>query len=131
MLLDEVAERELTGEHREDVVARDELEIIDDRDVARIRHRDRERAAVALEGQVQLLRREIVLDQLDDPLVDLEPREVDRGHPVLTGDQTGELVLVDVAELHEAVTEPHAALRLLLERTRELLFGDEPFPDES
>ncbi len=63
VLLDEVAERELPGEHREDVVARDELQVIDDRDVARIGHRDGERATVALERQDQVLRREVVRDR--------------------------------------------------------------------
>ena len=33
-------------------------------------------------------------------------------------------------ELDETVADPHAALRLLLERARELLLGDEPLADE-
>jgi hypothetical protein len=49
---------------------------------------------------------------------------------MLARDEPGQLVLIDVPELDETVAEPHSALRLLLERTRELLFVDEPFSDE-
>ena len=62
--------------------------------------------------------------------IDLEPREVDGRHPVLPGEQLGQLVFIEEAKLHQAVAEPHAALRLLLEGARELLLGDEPLAEE-
>src|SRR5215211_2917655 len=130
MPLDEVAEREFPGENRVDVVTRDELEIVDDRDVARIGHRDGERATVAFERQDQMLRREIARDELDDPRIHLESREVDRRHTVLSRDELRELVLVDVPQLDQTVAEPVAALRLLLQGARELLLRDGSFADE-
>ena len=49
---------------------------------------------------------------------------------MLSRDDLRELVLVDVAQLDETVSEPVAALCLLLQRPRELLFRDESFADE-
>ena len=84
VLLDEVAERELAGEHREDVVARDELEVLEDR-------RGCVGSAIAtvsvrpsrLSGRTRCFVARSVGTSFDDARIDLEPREVDRRHPVL------------------------------------------------
>ena len=83
---------------------------------ARVGHRDGERAAVALERKDEVLRRELGRDELDDPRIDLEPRQVDGRHAMLPRDELRELGLLDEAELHEVVAEARAALLLLLQR---------------
>ena len=50
-----VAQRELARDDREDVVARDELEVLEHAEVRRVGHRDGERAALALERQDEVL----------------------------------------------------------------------------
>ena len=129
-LLDGALERELSPDDREDVVARDELEVVEDAEVRRVRHGDGERAAVALEGEDEMLDREVGRDQLGDARVDLELGEVDRGHLVLPRQHLGELGLLDEAELDQVVADAGAALALLLERLVQLLARDEPLADE-
>src|SRR5690349_17168926 len=49
---------------------------------------------------------------------------------MLASHELRQLILVDVAELHQAVAEAVAALRLFLERFGELLLRDEPITNE-
>ncbi len=60
--LEDVPDGELPGDDREDVVARDELEVVDDREVRRVGHGDGQGAPVALEREDEILRREIGRD---------------------------------------------------------------------
>ena len=129
-LLDRALERELAADDREDVVARDELQVLEDAEVRRVRHGDGERAAVALEGEDEVLDRQVGGDQLGDARVDLELRQVDRRHLVLPRQHLRELGLLDEAELDEVVADAGAVLLLLLERLVELLARDEPLADE-
>src|SRR2546425_6181959 len=72
ILVDRVPERVLPGDHREYVAARDELDVLDRRDVVRVRDRDREGPSLALEGQDGVLDGDVGGEQLDDLRVDLE-----------------------------------------------------------
>jgi len=85
-LLDRVAERELARDDRRDVVARDELEVINDPHVRRIGDGDGQRPAIALERQDEIFYGEIRRDQLGDLRIDLELGQVDRRHSVLAGE---------------------------------------------
>ena len=60
------------GDHRLDVVARHELDVVHGEDVGRIGHRDRQRRAGAAERDDLVLLRGLGRDQLDDRRVDVE-----------------------------------------------------------
>ena len=77
-----------------------------------------------------MLRRELGRDQLRDAGIDLELREVDRGHAILARQHLGELGLLNEAELDQVVADASTVLPLLLERLVELLPGDEPLTHE-
>jgi hypothetical protein len=97
LLLDDRAERRFSAEHREDVVARDELEVLEDLLVRRVRDRHREHPPLALERQDRVLHCKIRRHQAQDFLVDLELGEVDGRHLVRLGDDLGELDFLDRA----------------------------------
>jgi hypothetical protein len=61
-----LAQRVLADDDRLDVVARDELQVVDGARVRRVRHRDRQHAADAAQRQHQVLQRLLRRDQLDD-----------------------------------------------------------------
>ena len=130
VLVDGVAERVLPGDDREDVVARDELEVVDDAEVRRVGHRDRQRATLALEREHQMALGELGGDELRDARVDFEVGEVHRRHAVLPGEHASKLDLVHEAQLHEVVAYAVAAGLLLLQRLLERLLIDEPLFDE-
>src|SRR5207248_6685292 len=62
--------------------------------------------------------------------IDLEAREIDGGHLVLPRQHFRQFVFFDETELDEVVSDPRAALLLLLEGARELLARDKPLTDE-
>jgi hypothetical protein len=130
VLLDEGAERELARDDRIDVVAGDELEVVDDAGVARVDDGHGERAPLALEREHRVLHRQLGGDELEHARVDLEARQVDGGQAVLPGERLGELDLGDEAELDQTVAQAPAGLLLLREGARELLARDEPLADE-
>ena len=129
-LVDRGLDRELPADDGEDVVARDELEILEHAEVRRIGHRDGERASVPLEREDEMLHREVGRDELGDARIDLEPRQIHRRHLVLPGEDLRELGLLNEAELDEVVADARSALLLLLERLVELLARDELLADE-
>ncbi len=117
--------------NRIDVVARDELEVLDHAEIRRIRDGDRECPPVALERQHEALGREIRRDQLEDLGVDLELREVDGRHPVLPGQHLRHLDFLDVPELDEVVVDGAAVLLLLTLGRGKLVTRDLAVPDKS
>jgi hypothetical protein len=68
-----------------------------------------------------VLDRHFLGDQLDDLDVHFEVGEVDRGQSVLLGDEVGELVLLQIAELGDLVAEASAVRARLLAGALELL----------
>ena len=131
VLLDRRAHRVLTGQHRNDVVAGDELEIVDHRHGGRIGNRHRQLSPVALEGQNSMLGRQLRRDQLEEARVDLEARQVDGRHTVLTGEHAYDFRFRHEAHLDDG--QPDALARrggLLLQRLCQLLTSQQPLFDE-
>ena len=128
--LEDIADRELTRDDREDVVAGDELHVLDDTHIRRVGHRHRQRAAVALEREHEILERHLAGDQLRDLWIHRELGEIHSGHLVLPRQHLGQLGLGDEAELHQIVPDARTVLLLLLERLVELLLGDQPLTHE-
>jgi hypothetical protein len=129
-LLDDALEREFSPDDGEDVVARDELEVVQDAEVGRIGHGHGEGATVALEREDEILDRDVGRDQLRDAGVDLELGEVHRRHLVLPGEHLRELGFLDETELDEVIADPGSALPLLLKGLFQLLTRNEPLANE-
>ena len=130
VLLDGRDDRRLARDDRLDVVAREELEVVDGVQVRRVGHRHDERVAGARDGDDAVLLALLLRDELHDVGVDLVLGEVDRRDAVLLREEVGDLVVRDVPELRERVAEVAAPLLLLLLRGAELREGDELLPDE-
>ena len=110
---DRIADRGLGGDHRLDVVARHELDVVHGEHVGRVGHRDGEGRAGPAERNDLVLVGGFGRDQLDDPGVDLELGQVDRGNAVLLAEERGDLFVLDEAELDE-IEAQLAAVRLLI-----------------
>jgi len=128
--LDDRPEGVLPGQDREDIVPGDELQILDQAHVGRIGHRHGQRPPLALERQHHLLGGEIAGNQLEDLGIDVEPREVHRRHPVLPGEDLGDLDLGDQPQPGEDVPEPLPRGALLRERLITLLACQESLADQ-
>ena len=120
----------LTRYHRYDVAPGDELEIVDDLHVARLRHGDGQAAAVPLQRQDRMLQSHIGWNKLDDLFVYLKPRQVDCRHVILAGQHLGDLDLQNKAQLHQDVTQPGTRTALLDQRLLELVLRDQVFTDQ-
>ena len=117
---DRVGDRRLRRDDRLDVVARHELDVVHGEHVGRVGHRDRQRRAGAAERDDLVLLRGLGRDQLDDRGIDLELRQIDRGHAVLLGEQSGDLLVLDEAELDEIEAELAAVGLLIVQRLLQL-----------
>jgi hypothetical protein len=105
VLLDRLADGDLAGHDRFDVVAGHELDVVHGEDVGRIRHRDGQRRPGAIDRQHQVLLGHLGRDQADHRVIDLEVSEVDRRHAVLLGQQLCDVVFADVAQSDQVVAE--------------------------
>ena len=123
-------QRVLARYHRHDVAPGDELEIVDDLHVARLRHGDGQAAAVPLQRQDRMLQSHIGWNKLDDLFVYLELRQIDRRHVILAGQHLGDLDLQNKAQLHQDVTQPGTRTALLAQRLLELLLRDQAITDQ-
>jgi hypothetical protein len=130
VVLEVLAERVLAHDDRLDLQLRDELQVVDGREVGRVRHGDREHPPDPAKGQHQVLLCHVRGDELQDLLVDGDLVEVHGGHAVLLGQHARELFLGDEAELHQRVAEPRPLLLSLRQRLGELDLRDQSFPDE-
>jgi hypothetical protein len=126
-LLDGVAERELTGDDREDVQTRDELYVLQHAQMSGISQGNRQRSAVTFEGQHGVLEGKVARNELGDARIDLELGEVDGGHAVLARQHPGEVGFLDETELDEVVADTCTVVFLLLESLVQLVLGDQPF----
>ena len=130
VLLDQVAERVLAGDDREEVVPGDELEVVEDAGVGGIGHRHRQRAALALERQHDVLQGElagIILRILGST------SKRDRstaGIRYCRADDLGDLEFLDQPELHQDVAQPVPGGLLLRQGRRQLLARDQPFANQ-
>ena len=130
VLLDRAPDRLLGRDHRLDVVSGEELDVVEREDVGGIGGRQDQRRARPVDGDHGVLDRDLLGDQLDHGGLDLELVEIDRGHAVLLGDEIGELVLVQEAELGDLRAEPTALRAGLLARLAQLLRAEEVLLDE-
>src|SRR4029079_16667794 len=120
-------EGELAGDDREDVETRDELDVVENRHCRRVRHGDGEGAAITLERKHAVLDRKLTGNELGDPRIDLELRQVDGGHFVLAREHPGEVGFLNVTELDQVIANARAVVSLLLKSLVELILGDQPF----
>ena len=131
MLLDGRAHRVLAGEHRHDVVARDELEVVDHAHRRRVGDGDGELPSVALERKHGVLRRQLRRNELQQARVDLEPREVDCRHAILAREHLDDFGLGHEAHLDQRQAKPLSrGLRLFLQRLGKVLAAEEPLAHE-
>ena len=96
-----------------------------------IGHRDREGAAVALEGEHEVLRRHLTGDEARDAGIDFEVREVDGGHAILSREGPRQVGLFYEPERDEVVAQAYAVLALFLQRQIQLFTRNEPFTNEN
>ena len=130
VLLDGAPDRLLGRDHGLDVVSGEELDVVERKNVGRVGGRQDQRRAGPVHGDHGVLDRDLLRDQLDHRRLDLELVEIDRGHAVLLGDEVGELVLVEEAELGDLRAEPSALRAGLLTRLAQLLRAEEILLDE-
>ena len=130
MLLDERPQGELARDDREEVEARDELEVFEEAEVTGVGHGDRESTTLTFQGQYHTLGRHVGRDQLEDLGVDFEPGKIDGGHAMLPRQDLGDLDFGDEAQLHQHEPEPVFRGLLLYLRLGELLPGKETFPEK-
>jgi hypothetical protein len=125
VLLDRLADRDLAGHDRLDGVPRHEAHVVHGEHVRRIRHGDRQGRPRAVDGQHEVLLRDLRGDEVDHRLVDLEVAQVDRRNAVLLGEELRDLVFLDESQLDEVVSELPPVLLLCLERFLQAVLGDE------
>src|SRR5439155_7120987 len=130
VLLQRLLDGLLAGDDDLDVVAGEELDVVDGVDVRRVAHRQDQRGAGAVHRNALVLLRHVLGHQPDDLGVDVEFLQVDGGDAVLLGEEVRELGLLDEAELGEVVADAAARLLLLLLGLLKLLEGDQVFADE-
>jgi len=120
----------LGGDHHLDVVAGEELDVVDGVDVRGVAHGEDERGAGAVDRNALVLLGHVLGHELHHLDVDVELFEVDRRHAILLGEEAGELALLDEAKLGEVVADAATALLLLVLCFLELLERDQVFADE-
>ena len=116
MFLDEVAERVFAGENGKEVVSGDELQILEQPEIGRVGDRDGERPALAFEREDDVLHRQLGGNEAEDLRIDFETRQIDRGHPMVPRQHSGEVDLVHEAQLGDDISEA-LLTRLLIGKT--------------
>ena len=114
----------LRGHHGLHVVARHELDVVHGEHVGGVRHGDREGGSRAGERQDLVLPRGLRGDDLDDGRVDLEVLEVDGRDTILAGQEAGDLLVPDVTQGDERLSELAPVHLLVGKGLLELLRGD-------
>ena len=92
-------QRRFGRDHRLDVVARHELDVVHGEDVRRIGHGDGDRGAGLVDREDVVFAGHVAGDQLDDGGVDLEMHEVDRRHAELLRQAFRDVFFGDESEL--------------------------------
>ena len=121
---DRFADRRFRRDHRLNVVARHELDVVHGEHVGRIGHRDRQRRARSAERNDLVFLRGLGGDELDDGRIDLELGEVDRRHAVLLAQQRGDLLVLDEAQLDQVEAELPPVGLLIVQGLLELVRCD-------
>ena len=130
VLAERVVDRDFRRDHHVDVVAGQELEVVERQHVGRVAHGDDQRLVGAVDRDDAVLARHVLRDESDDVALDVELAQVDRRDAVLLGQELRQVLFLDDAELDQAVAE---ALTRLLGRflgLLQLIGGDELLADE-
>src|SRR4051812_19875303 len=120
----------LGGDNDFDVVAGEELDVVDGVDVRRVAHRQDEGVARAVHRNALVLLGHVPGDELHHLRVDVEFLQVDRRNAVLLREEAGELRLLDEAELGQVVADAAASLLLLFLCLLKLLKRNQVFAYE-
>jgi hypothetical protein len=113
-----------------DVVAGEELDVVDREDVRRVGRREDQRRARAVHRDHRVLLRDLFGDQLDHRGVDVELVQVDVRDAVLLRDEGGELLLLKEPELGDLRTEARPTLLRFFARLPELLGREQVLADQ-
>ena len=97
------------------------LDIVHREDVGRIGHGDGEGRADARQRHNLIPDGRVLGDQLDDILVHFVVFQIDRGHTILAREHAGNLVVGDVAQLHQDAAQFAAVMPLMLQSFLKLL----------
>ncbi len=109
------------------VKAGHELDVVHGKDVGGIGHRDGQRGTDARKGDNLVTDRGVLRYELDYRGIYLIKLQVNGGHAVLAGKDTGNFVIADEAELHQARSEPAAIRLLMFQGLTELVGRDQAF----
>jgi len=121
VLLDGGGDAHLGRDHHLDVVAGDELEVVDGQDVRRVRDGDDEGRAGPVYRNHTMALDDLLRHQGDDLPIDVELGEVDGRNAVLLGQELGEVIFLDGPHLDERVTQALARFSALLLSALKLL----------
>ncbi len=108
-------------DHRLDVEAGHELDIVHGEDVGRIHHGDGQRSADAAQGQNLVTFRGFKRNQLYDRRIDFEIGEIDGRNAVLAGEKVGDVLVRQEAQLDQGRAQTTVGLLLSLGRLLQLL----------
>jgi hypothetical protein len=130
LLLDDLAQREVARDHRLDVQAGDELEVVQHPQVRGVGHRHRERAPHPAQRQHLVADGDLAGNELEDLGVQPHPLQVHRGNAVLAGERAHQVLLAQEAELDEAEAHANAVGARVVQRLGKLLAADEALVDQ-
>jgi hypothetical protein len=122
--LDGLRDADIGGHHGFDVVAGDELEIVDGEDVGRIGDGHYQGRAGAVDRHHPMPQGHVLGYQRDDLGVDVELRQVDGRHAVLLGQKLGQILLGDCPSLDKSIPQSVTRLSALFLCALELLRRD-------
>ncbi len=129
-LVDRFADGRLGSDHRLDVEAGHELDIVHREDVGWIGHRDRERGPDAGERHDLVADGRFLRDELDYRRIDFVKLQIDGWNAVLPGENRGNVVVADEPQLHQTGAQAATVLFLVLKRLLELIRRDQTVLDQ-
>ena len=127
---DGLADRGLRRDQRLDGAARPEPDVIEHGDVARIRHRNRQRRAGAPQRYDPVLAGRLGRYELQNAGLDFEPGQIDRSHAVLRPAQRRDLVGRNEPQVGQGTAEVAAVGLLVRQCFLELCRRDAPVLDQ-
>ena len=130
VLLDGLRDADLGGDDNFDVVAGDELEVVDGEDVGRIGDGDDQRRTGPVDRNDPMALDHLLGHEGDDVAIDVEFGQVDSRHAVLLGKKLGKIVLLDRAHFDERVPQAFARFLALFLSALKLLRRDDLVPEQ-
>ena len=114
-----------------DAVAGLELEILDEAEKQRVRHRDRQEVLLQTDGHAHALERDIFGDQDDRRRIRRVFCEVDVRKAELKRERLGDLLFGGEVHPHQHDADAFAGALVLFQRDAEIVFGDEARLDQA